>query len=268
MSSRKRSLRSNGSRNLRRSLPPLLESLEARLVLSTLSPVERVSTGPNAPPYGAPTPISPPGTTPTLTNVFATPGYRINMVPGPNGSLVPNTGGNPFQNGFSPQQLQGAYGVDRINFGGVQGTGAGQTIALIDAGNNTGFVPSSSPNFSTSYLAMFDKSFGIPDPPVFGMFNQTGGTTLPAPVNGWGPEIALDIEWAHAIAPQANIEIVEANSALLTDLFTAAETAVTKLGASVVSMSFGAAWNLEAPGHSSQYLIKLISRQPWPPTPM
>ncbi len=44
------------------------------------------------------------------------------------------------------------------------------------------------------------------------MYNQTGGTTLPAPVSGWGTEIALDIEWAHSIAPLANLEIVEASS--------------------------------------------------------
>src|SRR5262249_10585402 len=110
----------------------------------------------------------------------------------------------------------------------------------IDVGNNTGFVPSTDPKFSTSALAIFDKTFGIPDPPFFGMYNQTGGTTLPAPVTGWGPEIALDIEWAHAIAPKANIIIVEADAAKTHDLFTAMETAVTTLGASVVSMSFGA----------------------------
>ena len=50
------------------------------------------------------------------------------------------------------------------------------------------------------------------------MFNQTGGTTLPAPVTGWGPEIALDIEWAHAIAPHANIDNRRSKSATSTRL--------------------------------------------------
>ncbi len=252
MSSRKRSLRSNGSRNLRRSLPPLLESLEARLVLSTVSPIQRTVTGPITTTGGAPpvpVPVVPVGATPTLKNIQAVPQYRLKMIPGPNGVLIPDASPNPFQ-GYSPQQLQGAYGVNQINFGGgIMGTGAGQTIAVIDAGNNPGFLPSTSPNYSTSNLAIFDKTFGIDDPPSFGMYNETGGTTLPGAVAGWGPEIALDIEWAHAMAPDAKIDIVEGTSGSYADLFTAMDTAVTKLGASVVSMSFGGP--LEFEGASS-----------------
>ena len=241
MSARKRSLRSNGSRKPRRTLPPLLENLENKVMLSQtgLSPVLRHVDGPTVPAPPASLPVSPPGAVPSFSSLFQTPGYRLKMMVGPNGTLVPDAGVNPFA-GYTPQQLQTAYEVNKVSFGpGVQGDGAGQTIAVIDAGNNPSFVPSSSPSFSTSALAVFDKTFGIPDPPSFGMFNETGGTTLPAPVATWGPEIALDIEWAHAIAPAANIEIVEANALDPTDLFTAMETSVTKLGASVVSMSFG-----------------------------
>ena len=35
--------------------------------------------------------------------------------------------------GLSPNQVQSAYGVNQINFGGVTGNGAGQTIAIVDA---------------------------------------------------------------------------------------------------------------------------------------
>src|SRR5437867_6967368 len=41
-----------------------------------------------------------------------------------------------------------------------------------------------------------------------------------APANsaGWAGEIALDVEWAHAVAPGAKILLVEARSSSLSDL--------------------------------------------------
>jgi len=56
--------------------------------------------------------------------------------------------------------------------------------------------------------------FGLPDP-VFTKVNQTGGGAMPAANKGWATEIALDVEWAHAIAQGANILLVEANQQLL-----------------------------------------------------
>ena len=38
----------------------------------------------------------------------------------------------------------------------------------------------------------------------------------------WATEIALDVEWAHAIAPTANIALIEASSNLYSDLLSAA----------------------------------------------
>ena len=94
---------------------------------------------------------------------------------------------------------------------------------------------STSPNFNTSDLHLFDQQYGLPDPPSFTKVNQNGqASPLPAaaPLGDWGIEISLDVEWAHAMAPGANIVLVEASS----DLFTAAASAA-KL-ATVVSMSF------------------------------
>jgi hypothetical protein len=54
----------------------------------------------------------------------------------------------------------------------------------------------------------------------------------------WDVEESLDVEWAHAIAPDANIVLFEANSASDTDLYTAIATAADWSGVSVVSMSF------------------------------
>src|SRR5262249_31771221 len=66
-----------------------------------------------------------------------------------------------------------------------------------------------------------------------------GGTTLPASDAGWSGEIALDVEWSHAIAPKAKILLVEANSASDADLFQAVRYAAGVTGVVAVSMSFG-----------------------------
>ena len=69
----------------------------------------------------------------------------------------------------------------------------------------------------------------------------------------WEIETALDVEWAHVIAPNANLLLVEANSVLNSDLLTAAvgeaknwpglpataDHPVIPLSASVITMSFG-----------------------------
>ncbi len=57
------------------------------------------------------------------------------------------------------------------------------------------------------------------------------------PSGGWELEESLDVEWAHAIAPQANIILVEAGSTSTNDLMTAVQTAANH--ANVVSMSWG-----------------------------
>ena len=78
------------------------------------------------------------------------------------------------------------------------------------------------------------------------MLNQDGQTTsLPATdpsgagTANWEVETALDVEWAHAIAPGAQIVLVEANSQSLSDLMAAVATAASQPGVSVVSMSWG-----------------------------
>src|SRR5437870_2762564 len=56
---------------------------------------------------------------------------------------------------------------------------------------------------------------------------------------GWAMETALDVEWAHAIAPGATIILSVASSSQVTDLMNAVDAAVSA-GATVVSMSWGA----------------------------
>ena len=111
------------------------------------------------------------------------------------------------------------------------------------------FVDSTDPSFGTSDLAMFDKAFGLPDPPSFTKYNEQGQTTnLPGTdpsgagnLNGtWEMEESLDVEWAHAMAPGARIDLVEAiNDTNNDDDFKAVQTAASLPGVSVVSMSWG-----------------------------
>src|SRR5262249_5483144 len=87
-------------------------------------------------------------------------------------------------------------------------------------------------------LHQFDLRFGLPDP-VFTKVNQSGGSAMPAADHGWASEIALDVEWAHAIAPKANILLVEANDPSDTNLFAAVRYAASRPAVVAVSMSFG-----------------------------
>jgi subtilase family serine protease len=94
------------------------------------------------------------------------------------------------------------------------------------------------PNIAND-LHAFDQYFGLFDPPSFTKVNQTGGSTLPATNDDWATEIALDVEWSHAVAPGANILLVEANSNSYSDLMTAVNYASHQSGVIAVSMSWG-----------------------------
>jgi len=127
--------------------------------------------------------------------------------------------------GYTPAEIRSAYG-----FTGVSETGAGQTIAIIDAYND--------PNI-TADLGTFDSEFGLAAPPSFKIVSQTGSSKLPATDAGWAQETSLDVEWAHAIAPKANILLVEATDDSTTNLIKAVNYARNASGVSVVSMSWG-----------------------------
>lgn len=137
---------------------------------------------------------------------------------------------------YTPSQIQTAYGFNQVSLkSGPNGTG--QTIAIVDAYDD--------PTIQNDLLA-FDRAFGLMDPPSFKVVSQTGSTTNLPPTdpsankqNNWEVEESLDVEWAHALAPGANIVLVEANSNNLGDLITAVQTAASLPGVSVVSMSWG-----------------------------
>ncbi|MFL5339102.1 MAG: fibronectin type III domain-containing protein [Gemmataceae bacterium] len=150
--------------------------------------------------------------------------------------LLPRGGGagpfgGPGPTGTTPAQIRHAYGFDQISFNGgaVPGDGRGTTVAIVDAYDD--------PNVAGD-LRQFDAAFALPDP-TFTKVNQTGGTTMPAANGGWASEIALDVEWAHTIAPKANILLVESNDNSFSNLLTAVKYAAAQPGVAAVSMSWG-----------------------------
>ncbi len=128
--------------------------------------------------------------------------------------------------GYTPQQIQIAYGINQITFsGGVPGTGARQTIAIVVAYND--------PKIQSD-LANFDSEFGLAKASL--TVDNLGATTTDS---GWALETSLDVEWAHSVAPGANIVLVEASSDSLSALFSAVNYARYQPSVSVVSMSWG-----------------------------
>ena len=236
----------------RRRSPFVLESLESRALLSlapvtspaplhtptTAAHVHHVSAASHA--------ARPPGATATLTisglahhhasvshhphaahlahstgrqAVFADPPRK--SVHAPRGNATPD--GTPASAPYSPAQIRHAYGFDQLALDGT-----GQTIAIVDAYDDTTIA---------NDLTVFDTQFGLAAPPSFVKATPQG---LPAYNSGWAGEIALDVEWAHAVAPGAKILLVEAKSSSLTDLLGAVDYAVAQ-GANQVSMSWGSA---------------------------
>ena len=137
---------------------------------------------------------------------------------------------------YTPAQMTTAYGVNLISFGNVTGNGAGQTIAIVDAYNDPDIVSDAATFNSTFNLPQFNVTGG----PTFQVLNQTGGTTLPTvDGQGWDLEESLDVEWAHSIAPEANIILYESNTNNDPDMDQAVATAAANPAVSVVSMSWG-----------------------------
>jgi subtilase family serine protease len=132
--------------------------------------------------------------------------------------------------GISPQQLTSAYGLNGITFTSsngstIKGDGTGETIAVIEAFHDPTIV---------SDLNTFDQAYGLPNPTLT-VDNLAGNKTN----DGWALEESLDVEWAHAIAPGANILVVEASSQTLKALVTAVNLARNTPGVVAISMSWG-----------------------------
>jgi subtilase family serine protease len=123
---------------------------------------------------------------------------------------------------YTPAQVRHAYGFDQLS-----ATGSGETIAIVDAyGSRT----------LQKDFNLFCSTFGLPSQTIQ-VVNAQG---KPGPNSGWAQETSLDVQWAHAIAPDAKILVVVAQTASINNLLGAVDKAVS-LGATVVSMSWGVA---------------------------
>jgi subtilase family serine protease len=153
--------------------------------------------------------------------------------------------------GLTPQDLHTAYGLPST-------ATTTQTIALVDAYNDP---------TAEADLNAYSEEFGLPactkESGCFTQVNQNGNAApgaLPFPKTvlaleaaqsgtkgekeeaaeaaGWGVEISLDMETAHAICESCNIVLVEASSTSYASL-EAAESTAAALGATEISNSWG-----------------------------
>jgi len=143
---------------------------------------------------------------------------------------------------YQPFQLQRAYDLGPLFKRGIDGRG--RTIVIVDAFG--------SPTMKED-LQTFDRTFGLPDPPSFRVI-QPAGAVPPFPQDpfgvadrlGWGVETSLDVEWAHSMAPGANILLVETPQSEtegvqgFPEIVTAEKFVIDHNLGDVISQSFGA----------------------------
>jgi subtilase family serine protease len=106
---------------------------------------------------------------------------------------------------YTPDDIASAYGVDAVHDAGW--TGAGETIVIVDSyGSPT----------ALSDLQTFDAAFGLPDPNLtihYPCGTPSFSNAMHGVQAGWAEETSLDLQWAHAIAPDADLVLVAANPA-------------------------------------------------------
>jgi subtilase family serine protease len=134
--------------------------------------------------------------------------------------------------GYDSAEMQQAYGLNSLFARGLDGTG--QTIVIVDAfGSNTILDDANQFSSLNGLPPLTSSNFKIytPGGPV------NCGTDC---INGnWQFETTLDVEWAHSIAPGANIALVLAPSDQFSDLDAANFFAIQNQLGNVVSNSFG-----------------------------
>ncbi len=190
-------------------------------------------------------------------------------------SAIPPTEAQCFSAGrrcFTPQSMTASYNVTPLYAGGNMGQG--RTIAIVDSyGSDT----------ITHDLAVFNTAFGLPHMcgeegvtctagmPTFSQLALQGSPATKAPPgqsNGtgledkaaWALEVSLDVEWAHATAPMANILLVTTPTAEtlgvqgFPQMMAAEDYVVQHHLADVISQSFGSG---EGAFGSSQSLLNL-----------
>ncbi len=112
--------------------------------------------------------------------------------------------------------------------------GTGQVIAIVTA-PSTG-DPAADLNYFSNYYKLPQCNAANP---CFSRINLSSPTRKISAANDWAMEVALDVQWAHAVAPGAKIVLVTANSTGLFDMMNAVKVASKIPGVTAVSMSWG-----------------------------
>ena len=156
----------------------------------------------------------------------------------------------PYGYIFCPNAVQTAYSISKII--GANG-GAGEVIAIVDAFHYS-LVESDFAYFNTRMgLPQCTKASGcFQDLDQYG--NDAANTTCGADPN-WELETMLDVEYAHAMAPNAKIVLVEGCTNFDSDLYQAEMTAYGL--ADVVSNSWGGG---EDPGETGSDWIFNVNK--------
>jgi subtilase family serine protease len=138
---------------------------------------------------------------------------------------------------YGPTQLQQAYNLEPLYHHGI--TGRGETIAIVDSfGSRT----------IAHDLAVFDHHYSLAAPPSLRVIAPAGAIPKGAHA-GWAGETTLDVEWAHSVAPGANLLLVETptseneGTSGFPQIVTAENYVIRHHLAGVISQSFGATEN-------------------------
>jgi subtilase family serine protease len=128
---------------------------------------------------------------------------------------------------YIPSDIQRAYATAFLQNGAG---GAGRTVAIVDAFHDPAIAAN---------LATFSSTFGLPPcgAGCFTQVNQTGGAPSAGYNAGWAVETALDVQWVHAMAPNAKILLVEGDTNSFANL--GAAVTYARAHADVVSNSYG-----------------------------
>jgi subtilase family serine protease len=130
----------------------------------------------------------------TLANVSPGPGPQYGLF-----TCQVGRSSIPGRQCYDPYQMRHAYQVDSLISAGFDGSG--HTIVIVDAFQNPNLV---------SQVATYDAFYGLPAINLTQIAPDGLTPFVPGDPNmtGWAEEISLDVEWAHAIAPGANIVLV------------------------------------------------------------
>jgi len=137
---------------------------------------------------------------------------------------VPQAGGPPFQGYFyeTPASLACVYKLLLVT---SQDTGCNPNTVMVNpAGGASAIAIVDAYHYPTaeSDLVRFSAQFGLPSANLQVVFANGRQPKVNA---DWNIEAGLDIQWAHAMAPQAKIYLVEAASSSFTDLLNAVSVA-------------------------------------------